>query len=452
MKIFFLSPSINLDLWVNYGIASLCGVARERGHAVDLFQPVAFGARRFREAFGREDYALCLVSSVTNQWPHALRYIRELRAISRVPVFVGGHHATCCPEILERHPELDGICVGEGDVALGDLLDRMARGQDVTDIPGMWMRRGGEIVRNEVGPLVDPDTLPLPDFSVFSRQAIRNRPSLMLSRGCPYSCTYCCNNHLRRLYAGKGSWVRKKSVARAIAEVGAFVDSYRPPELNFDDDTFVKDKRWLYAFLEEYRRRFDVPFNCNSRPETLDDETCRRLKEAGCRVLCVGIENGSEELRRVRLGRTMSNASIVEAFRLLRRHGITSYAFNMVGAPDETWQDYLETVRLNALVQADGSQMTTFYPYPASELHDYAREKGYLTTPGFRDGFVSRSLLRMPQFPRWRISLAALLFKFRVAVYARPVLAKAALLPVFLARRGAERTLDWIKRFRSRLA
>jgi len=415
MDILFVSPSINLGLWVNYGIASLCGIIKGKGHHVDLYQPLKFNINEFHDEFKKKKYSLCLVSTVTNQWPYALKYIRALKSISQIPVIVGGHHATCCPGIIEENPEIDGICIGEGDNALSELLDRIDKGEKYHSIKNMWFRNGNEIIRNELGDLIeDIDDLPFPDYSVFSKEAMSDRVSIMLSRGCPYNCTYCCNNYLRRLYIGKGKYVRKKSVKRAIEEVRNFIERYKPNKINFDDDTFVKDKKWLLEFLEEYRQLTNTPFDCNSRPETLDDEICKGLKDAHCDTLCIGIESGDEEYRRSILKRKMTNESIVRAFSLLRRHGVKSYSFNIVGAPGDTYRNYLETVHLNRIIKPDGFQITVFYPYPATDLFNYAKEKGMLRDNTFRDSFVSASLLNMKQFSRWKITYAKNTFAYNL--------------------------------------
>ncbi len=417
LNVLFLYPTINLDRWVNYGVACLSGVLRQGGHRTVLYQPIRHDTRSFRKLIHSQDFDLCLVSAVTNQWPHAMEMICQVRDLSDMPIVLGGHHATSSPNLLADTPQLDALCVGEGDLVLAEILERISSGHDLASIPGLWTRdtvAPGRIIPSEVGCLVENlDNLPLPDFSVFDRQTVTNRPSLLLSRGCPYNCTYCCNNNLQRIYAGKGTFVRKKSIERALQEVHAFVTEYEPTELNFDDDTFVKDKRWLTTFLDRYRKELAVPFNCNTRAETLDEEVCNQLKTSGCRTVCIGIESGNEEFRRTMYKRSMSDEVLVHAFDLLRRHGLSSYAFNIVGAPDETYAHYLDTVRLNRLVRPDGGQITTFYPYPGSELYDYALKKGYLSG-GYSDSFVCSSLLTMKCFPAWLIRFAAVTFHYRL--------------------------------------
>jgi anaerobic magnesium-protoporphyrin IX monomethyl ester cyclase len=416
MNIFFIFPAINLSAWVNYGIAALCGIAKEKGHHVELYQPIKINIGELYNRFNNKKFSLCLVSATTNQYPYALKLIKHIKMISDVPVIIGGPHATSCPNILEENKVIDGLCIGEGDFALSELLDCFEKNEEPYHIKNMWFRNGDEVIKNEVRQLIqDLDSLPMPDYSVFSTEAINRRPSILLSRGCPYNCNYCCNNVLLSLYRGKGKYTRLKTIKRAIDEVYDFIRNYSPKNLNFDDDTFVKNKDWLSAFLEEYKNITKIPFNCNTRPETLDDEICRRLKDANCDTLCIGIESGNEEIRKNRFNRNMSNETIKAAFALAHKYKINTYAFNMVGIPGETYENHLDTMKLNREIKPTMAQITIFYPYPGTELYKYAKEKGYIKdVVQYKDSFTSRSILKMKQFPKWKISMAYYLFLYNV--------------------------------------
>ena len=435
MNILFIYPSINLGRWVNYGIASLCGVISSRGHTVDLYQPITFEIEEIESFLKGKEYGLCLISSVTNQWPYALRYLRLIKSVLNVPVVVGGHHPTNCPAVFDEHREIDGLCIGEGETVIDMLLACLEQGREPNDIPGLCFRDGERVFKNDVGDLVQNlDALPLPDYSPFAMATIQNRPSLIFSRGCPYRCSYCCNNNLRKIYAGKGEYVRKKSVARALEEVQKFIMTYQPAILNFDDDTFIKDRKWTSEFLSGYQQLTDTPFNCNSRPETIDAEICRELKAANCKSFCIGIESGSERFRREKYGRRMSNQLIIEAFNHAHKAGLETYAFNMVGAPDETFADYLETVHLNQSIMPTGLQMTIYYPYPGSELYSYACANKSVDDKVYADNFICEPMLNMKQFPKWKIRYAAQTFQFRVYEQDRHWLAKRLILLGFLLK------------------
>lgn len=124
-------------------------------------------------------------------------------------------------------------------------------------------------------------------------------------------------------------------------------------ELYVDDDTFLKNPRWVTDFCERYSSEVGVPFYCNARPETVRLDLCRRLKAAGCMAIGIGIESGNERIRREVLSRGMSNDRIVRAFQLAHEAGLKTWSFNMVGIPGETLSDFMDTVTLNDRVRTD---------------------------------------------------------------------------------------------------
>ena len=194
--------------------------------------------------------------------------------------------------------------------------------------------------------------------------------------------------------------------------------------LNFDDDTFFKNEKWLFNFLDEYKKITKIPFNCNTRPETLTEEICKKLKEANCNSVSIGIESGSEQLRKKILKRHMSNKAIIKAFRMLKKYKIKSSSFNMVGFPGETYKDYLETVKLNRKIKPDMMQISIFYPYKGTELGDLAFKRGYVQKGNiFTHSYFSKSILSMKKFPRWKIKYAYLFFHFNV--YKKSSISKA---------------------------
>ena len=113
----------------------------------------------------------------------------------------------------------------------------------------------------------------------------------------------------------------------------AFVNSispWSPRALYFNDDCFTCRKRFLDEFCERYKAEFNLPFDINARPETLSDENCRQLKEAGCRRVSIGVENGDETFRAEVLGRKHSNDRIVQAFESCRKAGLKTKSFNII--------------------------------------------------------------------------------------------------------------------------
>ena len=279
-----------------------------------------------------------------------------------------------------------------------------------------WRRR---IIRNETRPFIENlDSLPFPDRELFNyQQSIDSDFStalFMFSRGCPYDCTFCSNHALRQKQPGR--YVRFRSVESALEEIRQVTSRYRMQTLYFNDDCFTAQKSFLEEFCARYPREFKFPFDINARPETLNDDICRRLKEAGCRRISIGIENGSEQFRREVLGRRQSNERIIEAFASCKRAGLKTKSFNIVGFPYETPAIFQETVNLNRRIQPDSVIIGVFEPYPGTKLADVCLKEGFINADTADACFVGRrdTVLNMPQFSRREILHCFRTFAYKV--------------------------------------
>lgn len=293
------------------------------------------------------------------------------------------------------------------------VLDRIGRNENYSVTPGFWFRAGSRTVRNEPYPIADNlDELPLPELGVFDRQSILNYPAFSLSRGCPFKCAYCCASLYGERETGAAA-VRIKSPARAIAEIQDMLTRYDPPLLVFDDDTFFKSKTWVHKFAALYKKEIGRPFTCNTRPETVNDDLVRVLKEANCSMISIGIESGDQELRREVLHRRMTDDRIVQAFETIRKHGIAAASFNMVGFPGESRERFQKTIALNRRVRPDLLQLTIFYPYRGTALGDLAHAQGYVVRRDYPTYF-GRGTLDLPGFTLKAIEREALFFTYNV--------------------------------------
>ncbi|MGQ9567691.1 MAG: B12-binding domain-containing radical SAM protein [Anaerolineae bacterium] len=388
-----------------HGLGYLSSVLREAGHETSL---IYLQAEPTREAFLQELQALrpdvVGFSSTTHQHPYVERcatWIKE--EMPEVKTVSGGTHPTLVPDQVAQHPALDFVCVGEGEYTLRDLVARLSAGEDGTDVPGLWARRGGEVVRNPLRPLIqDLGELPFPDRELFGFAEILRQNDgwvdMMAGRGCPYQCSYCCNPGLQKRYKGLGRYVRYRPVENILAELRALQARYPVRVLNFQDDVFTLDREWLLQFCERYAAEFRVPFWINTRVERIRDEAIvEALAHAGCAGVRIGLESGNERLRREILKRQMGNDEIRAAFRLLRKHGLKAYTCNMLGIPGETPEMIRETVDLNRELFPDQFQFSVFHPYPMTELYEVSVREGYYDPHRVLPTYYSRqSVLELP--------------------------------------------------------
>lgn len=423
MKVLFVYPDINVRGGArsfHFGIGMMSAVLKSRGHQTRL--AYLFGRRDTSSLTGAVagwQPDIVAFSAVSPQYGEVRRLFTLLKPFTAFTI-LGGQHATLAPECLEEIEGLNAICVGEGEYPMLELADALARGGSADAIQNLWVKKpNGKIVRNPARPFIDDlDSLPFPDRELFDYQRIVdsdfNTALFMFSRGCPYDCTFCSNHALRQKQPGR--YVRFRSVESALSEIRAVTDRYRVKTLYFNDDCFTAQKSFLDGFCSRYPLEFKLPFDINARPETLDDDVCRQLKEAGCRRVSIGIESGSEQFRREVLGRRQTNERIIEAFAACRRAGLKTKSFNIVGFPHETPAIFQETVNLNRRIQPDSVILGVFEPYPGTKLAEVCRQEGYLSANNAGACFVGRrdTVLNMPQFPREAILKCFRNFAFNV--------------------------------------
>ncbi|MCD6520534.1 MAG: radical SAM protein [Anaerolineae bacterium] len=387
------------------GLGLISAVLRQEGHETALLYLQREEEReKFLAAVEAASPDLVAFSTTTHQFPYIARYASYLKeAHPELLRVCGGIHPTLVPEEVVACGVFDVVCVGEGEYPLRDLVERLERGQDYTHVENLWIRRGEEVIRNPMRPLIaNLDELPFADRELFDyEEMLRENDGwvdMMSGRGCPYNCSYCCNPALRERYRGLGRYVRFRSVEHVIGEIRALSQRYAIKVINFQDDIFTLDRRWTIEFCEAYKAEFDYPFWINSRVERiLDEEMVKALAEAGCEGLRIGVENGDEQLRITVLKRTMSNEQIIEAFRLLRRYGLKTYTCNMIGVPGETPETIQKTIDLNRQLKPDEFQFSVFYPYPMTELYDICVQQG-LIKPGaeLTSYYSKQSVLNLP--------------------------------------------------------
>ncbi len=254
-----------------------------------------------------------------------------------------------------------------------------------TTVPGIWLKKGDKIIDNGPSDLPELQGLPPMDIDLYcnASEAIRHQDNreFSLNRGCPFQCAYCNGPSLKSLYGT--SVVRSKSVDQALEELHYVNEKYPFKSAAFTSDNFFLKKEFASEFLLRYRREIGKPFWCQMRVELVDADVAHLLREAGCHMVSVGIESGSERVRKTILNRRMSNDAIIRACRTLAENGIEINAFNMIGIPGETFEEALETIRLNTLIGPASSWCSFFQPYPGSSLTTKLLEEGAITPEVF---------------------------------------------------------------------
>jgi len=430
MRILFIYPEMRTDIpnFTGYyaeGPAILSSVLKAHGHETDLLHITRFlDRRRFQEALRRRPFDVVGFSSLSPVFNEVKRLAPLVKEVRDVPVLCGGVHPTLDPEGAIRVDGIDILCRGEGEEALVELLARMESGRPFHDVRNLWVKENGLVTRNPCRELIeDLDRLPLPDFGLFDLpnlfSAREGVATMTASRGCPYHCSYCSNHKVRTLYANAGNYVRFKSVDRTLQEALRQLSLCdRLKRIDFSDDIFILKKDWLESFAARYPAEVGRPFICNALVNLVDEESAALLRRAGCTMVTIGLESGSERLRREILQRpAMTNERILQAAQILRKNQIKLATYNMVGLPTETVDEVFDTIRLNALLRPVKINEFIFQPYPNTDIYERCvKENLYDPDRPLPNNWRNTTVLVQPQLPEWQVVFLHRYFKVLVGL------------------------------------
>lgn len=386
MKVLFVIAQ--LDYADHIAVPFLSSVAKQRGWQTALCVLDSDDFHGILKGFNPEvvAYSANVIGFDTIRSAH-----HEARKRYEFLSILGGPQATFSPETYQQSG-MDVYCVGEGEDAFGEFLDRVRKNLPHNDIPNLITADGV----NPVRPLVrNLDDLPVPDRDLtLSHSYLKDTPkkTFYATRGCPYKCTYCCNNLYHELYRGKGQFVRRFSVERVITEIEYVRARYRTDFVKFGDDCFaLRADPWLEEFAEKYARRIAIPFNCYLRLDTVDDALLKLLKKAGCYSVHLSVDSTSKHVREKILKRNMRDIDIEGTLRKIRSYGINTWVNYMLAAPESTLEDDIATIWMSNRGKVTYPSFSTTVPMYGTELYDYCTEHGLLNADDHRSDMTGCS-------------------------------------------------------------
>jgi anaerobic magnesium-protoporphyrin IX monomethyl ester cyclase len=377
------------------GVGYLSSWLKQHGHQVYLlFDPCQFSKsyiqnRALAKYFLRDGHFLKRIKQIqpdligfsvlTSNYQWALRLSGLIKKHFDIPIIFGGVHPTIVPDRVITQDSVDLVCLGEAEEALLELMDNFRSGKK--DIRNIYFKDKGEVIRNPLRPLEQNlDKYPFPDEEIFYETlpaSYRKTTSVMTSRGCPFSCTYCNNKRLLEIYKGE-KYVRRRSVGNVIEELRLRKNKYKSAHFVFMDDVFSSEVSWLRDFVAQYKKHVGLPFNCLSHPLLVNDEIIGLLKEAGCKMINFGLQSGSERLRRQIFKRFESNECIEEIAASCRKNRIRFAIDHIFNVPSEADEDNLISAELYNQIRPNIINCYRLMYFPRSEIINISREYGLL--------------------------------------------------------------------------
>ncbi len=370
------------------GIETLAPVMREHGHEVRMFDTChpQMKEENIARALGEDKPDVIALSSLsTTSYPATKSMAERLKQESPdTPIILGGVFATMnAKNILVDCPYVDCIGVGEGEELLLDFLKSL---NDPAKVDGLVWRSGDDIIENPARPLLkDLDKFPYPDRSSLPIDYIESMPldvpailslnrfcTIQTSRGCPYKCIYCDIPAL-----SNGKW-RFRSPEHVLGEMQQLNDQgYR--SIYFTDDHFLLHRKRIEEICQGIiDRKFEFQWGCEGRVDSAAVDQLPLMAESNCNFLAFGIEAGTQKILD-RLKKNQSLDQIKHAVSEAKRHGIgTAHGFFLVGSPDETEADILQSFRFAARLKLDTFGFNRLCTYRGTPLWQEYVDRGII--------------------------------------------------------------------------
>jgi radical SAM superfamily enzyme YgiQ (UPF0313 family) len=300
-----------------------------------------------------------------------------------VSVIVGPPSSQFHHEIVEMG--IDIVARFEFEETLSEIASAIENKDDLDDIKGITFRRDDKIVYNTNREFTTSEFLDeLPFISKIYKKHLKIEDyflshslypviQIFTGRGCPNYCTFCSwpETLMGRKY-------RIRSIKNVVDEF-EYIKKELPQvkEIFIEDDSFTIDKNRIMEFCDELlERNINLTWSCQSRAE-LDYKTMKKMKEAGCRLLDVGYESGSDEiLKNIRKGVTVKQLRKFTSN--AKKAGLKILADFVIGFPGESIETIAETNQFIKEIKPDILQVAVATPIPGTKFYKYCKDSEYL--------------------------------------------------------------------------
>lgn len=311
------------------------------------------------------------ITCVSLNYNYAKKY-SKIAKNRNVPVLIGGIHISILPNTMTK--DMDVAIIGEGEEAIKELfaiyLEKAKFDKkDLSTIKGLAYWDGKKIVQTEIRPPVaNMDKLPKPARDLMK---IEKCTHVFSSRGCPYRCTFCASSRF---------WnsTRFFSAKYVVSEVKYLYETYGVREIDFWDDLFIVSKpriKEMISLLRKEKILGKVSFFCAVRSNLIDESMAKLLKKLNVEGISMGLESATPRILNYLKGDTINVKDHARAIRIFNKFGIEVSASFIIGSPDETREEVLNTLKFIKNSRLRGLTISVLTPLPGTPLWEYAKKR-----------------------------------------------------------------------------
>lgn len=354
-----------------YSLLYLAKSLQMSGHEAKIIDARFEDEKTIEDEISKSDF-LAISADMNFQFATALPYAKIAKEHD-VPVLFGGVFATLNHETLLKYPNVDSICLGEGEIAIVEALEK-----GISHASNVASLNGEGIQKNPAAPIVELDEYsPLPWELVDMQKYVTPYRDMRLfyyttSRGCPHRCEYC--------YQGSfwdRTW-RGLSAEKVKEEIDFISTSVDIDGVYLFDDNFLVDRKRAEEIINYFEKK-GLGWSCMTRAKYLDESLVERMRGTGCFKLNIGAESGSQDTLD-RMKKDISTADVLNAAKLIGEAGINSEFYFMIGYRGESIEDITKTVEMAEDVERL-SDAETFIrvalPFKGTEYFESVSEEGF---------------------------------------------------------------------------
>lgn len=285
------------------------------------------------------------ISGTTVHMPHAKILAETIRTVNKnACIIMGGAHASFAYlSLLKDIPEIDAVIRGEGELSLIQFINEYTDRFHIPNIKGVIHRGSTSFELSDIPisldalPMYAYDLIQINKYQLSTHRQSLSVPfiSMMVSRGCPFSCAYCQTPIMF------GNCIRYRSASLVYEEIKKLKGQYDIKSVVFWDDTFTANRPYTIE-LCNLIKDLSITWMCNTRVDKIDKELLLVMKNAGCQQIFFGVESFQKNTLQY-LNRTTNEEIVRNAFRLCKTVGIKTVAALMIGTPF----DDLKTIQEN---------------------------------------------------------------------------------------------------------
>jgi len=299
-------------------------------------------------------------------------------------IIVGGGYATIFPEQAAKQPHIDYAVIGEGEHTLVHILNEKFGISDEAfkekwPFDGFIRNRPDGTIEHlkKVAMLQNLEDLPLPAWDLFGLSDYNSKTydgglPFMSSRGCPMNCSFC-STHL-----AWGRKVRYRPIQEIVNELLSSYKLYGVRSFSCVDDNVNFDKKWIIEFCnlagDQLPSDVQITFS-NFDLRFIDRDVVRALKKIRVSNIVIATESGSQEIQR-KISKKLKLATISETIKMIQEEGLTVHNMFMIGYPDETMDQIMQTVDFARSLRTETMQIWPVFPFPGTRLYDEAKSFG----------------------------------------------------------------------------